>query len=89
MNGAQGYLTVNHGEDMLNAWHGGPTIAESEVALFFSMPGPDLVIPDGKTQPAFVNEGYSVEKDSLQGHKFRNWQMGALLKSIAGKAMAQ
>jgi hypothetical protein len=34
MNGKEGYMAVNHGEDMLNGWHGGPCHASDGIGLF-------------------------------------------------------
>lgn len=58
MNAKDGYLATNHGEDMLHGWHGGPTEGESYVPMMFNMPGPDIITDDGKTNPAFVHDGF-------------------------------
>jgi len=72
MNGKQGYLGVTK-QDQLNGWHGGPTIAESEVPLMFSMPGPDL-LPE--TRAKLEDAYYEVVPE---GWYYRNWQMGEML----------
>ena len=79
-------MAINHGKyNMLNGSHGGPTRAESEVPLFFSMPGPDLIISTGKTQPDFVHGGASLV--SPKGLYFRNWQMSEFLTNMMSEAM--
>jgi len=83
MNGAQGYMAVCHGEDMLNGWHGGPEPAESFVPLMFGMPGPNLVVTQEQPIPAFVTQKYNDAAGQI-GVPLRNWHMGAILQEIIG-----
>ena len=62
--------------------------AASHVPLMFNMPGPDLIIPEGMTNPAFVHEGLAEALTELEigaGDHPRNWHMGHILKKIVSK----
>ncbi|HUU69018.1 MAG TPA: hypothetical protein VM186_05810 [Planctomycetota bacterium] len=74
MNGKQGYLGVTEA-DQLNGWHGGPTRAESNVPLMFSMPGPDI-LPE--TRVKLDAAYYEIAKRANSSY-YRNWQMGEML----------
>ena len=84
MNGAQGFMAVLHGEDMLKGWHGGPEKAESEVPLMFSMPGPDLLVPSDTKEPPFVLQAYNAVTQGA-GWVPRNWRMGSVINEIVSQ----
>ena len=67
MDGRAGYLTVNKGDED-NGWHGGATAAESEVPMWFSMPG-DVVETD------FIS-------NAIPAGTLGNWQLSSILENI-------
>ena len=83
MNAEDGYMAVNHGGDMLNGWHGGPTEGESYVPMMFNMPGEGIIPAQGKTNPAFVQDSLDehIAELGTQEH-FRVWQMGPIIQSM-------
>ena len=71
MNDHAGHLTVNMGDNM-NGWHGGPSAAESEVPMMFSIGDPEY--------PERIDKSF-IEKAIPQG-RLRNWQLGKILERI-------
>lgn len=76
MNGPEGYLAVNRGDE-LDGWHGGPEISESFVPLFFN-------IPDDVVNERFVSDAVQAVKRTrpAMDQQLRNWQMGPILAEI-------
>jgi hypothetical protein len=83
MNAEDGYMAVNHGEDMLDGWHGGPTEGESWVPLMFNMPGPAIIPAQGKSNPAFLHQAYAQAAAELQPNgSLHVRQMGEILEEM-------
>jgi hypothetical protein len=83
MNAEEGYLACNQ-EEAFNGWHGGPTVAESQVPLMFGMPGPALLEPDGRQ---FLREGFDEAVGDIlpPDGSLRSHQLADILTRILSK----
>ena len=86
----EGYLAVNYAEEEYPGWHGGPTVAESNVPMMFAMPGTLFNSSSGETVeiPEALSRGFGNGVNSLLGMgsnseiQLRNWHFGRILKGI-------
>ena len=83
--GREGYLLLDNEGDSYRGWHGGPTVSESYVPLFFSMPGESLLTSKGEVGiPERLDQGYKTRLKA-NGEYSRNYQLGEFLKAIHSK----
>jgi len=82
-----GYLAVNSTEEIYPGWHGGPTIAESQVPILFAMPGDSFVKSNGEhtNKPDGLTTGFENGTGRARTNPdkhLRNWHFGQLLNAI-------
>ncbi len=91
LNSREGYLAVNHDTETYPGWHGGPTLAESQVPMIFAMPGSQFVDDNGNSidQPKGLVDGFDsglqdlIEQGLINNDShLRNWHFGSLLKGV-------